>query len=100
MIRELGLLQKYLPHEGKYKDATYDVQWKNFTSGAPLTSEMVAGKIDLGAMADFPGVNNGAAFLKEGKRSLFLSVLSGSTRGSGNGIVVPVRSNIVSLSQL
>jgi len=100
LIRELGLLQKYLPHDGKYQGVTYDVQWKNFTSGAPLTGEMVAGKLDLGAMADFPGVNNGAAFLKEGKRSLFLSVLSGSTQGSGNGIVVPIKSNILSLSQL
>ena len=100
IIRELNLLQKYLPRDGKYKNVTYDVQWRNFTSGAPLTGEMVADKLDIGAMADFPGVNNGAAFLKAGKRSLFISVLSGSTLGSGNGIVVPINSNITSLSQL
>jgi NitT/TauT family transport system substrate-binding protein len=100
MIRELKLLEKYLPHDGRYKDVTYDIQWKNFTSGAPLTGEMVAGKLDLGDMADFPGVNNGAAFLKADKHSLFISVLSGSTRGSGNGIVVPIKSSITSLSQL
>src|SRR5476649_2793700 len=51
MIRELGLLDKYLPHDGKYKDAKYEIEWKNFTSGAPLTNEMVAGKLDFGAMA-------------------------------------------------
>jgi NitT/TauT family transport system substrate-binding protein len=100
VIRELNLLQKYLPHDGRYRNVTYDVQWENFTSGAPLTSEMVAGKLDIGAMADFPGVNNGAAFLRAGKRSLFISVLSGSTLGSGNGIVVPLQSKITSLSQL
>ncbi len=55
LIRELKLLEKYLPHDGKYKDVTYDIQWENFTSGAPLTNEMVAGKLDFGAMADFPG---------------------------------------------
>ena len=38
LIRELKLLQKYLPHDGKYKDVTYDVEWKNFTSGAPITN--------------------------------------------------------------
>jgi len=54
LIRELKLLEKYLPHDGKYKDATYDVVWKNFTSGAPITNEMVAGKLDFGAMADSP----------------------------------------------
>jgi len=100
LIRELKLLEKYLPRDGKYKGVTYDVQWKNFTSGAPLTNEMVADKLDIGAMADFPGSNNGAAFLKAGKRSIFLTVLSGSTLGSGNGIVVPLQSKVTALSEL
>src|SRR5437868_4013394 len=100
LIRELKLLEKYLPHDGKYKDASYDIQWKNFTSGAPLTNEMVAGKLDFGAMADFPGSLNGVAFQKAGRKSLFISVLSGSIKGSGNGIVVPVDSPVQSLSQL
>ncbi|MGN6529359.1 MAG: ABC transporter substrate-binding protein [Burkholderiaceae bacterium] len=100
MIRELHLLEKYLPHDGRYKDVRYDIQWHNFTSGAPLTNEMVADKLDFGAMADFPGALNGAAFLKAGRRSVFLSVLSGSTVGSGNGIVVPVDSPVQSLADL
>ena len=100
MIRELHLLDKYLPHDGKYKDVQYDIQWKDFTSGAPLTNEMVAGKLDFGAMADFPGTLNAAAFKKAGKRSEFITVLSGSTEGSGNGIVVPTGSPIHSLADL
>ncbi|MBW7901767.1 MAG: ABC transporter substrate-binding protein [Rhodocyclaceae bacterium] len=100
LIRELKLLEKYLPKDGRYKDVTYDIQWKNFTSGAPLTNEMVAGKLDIGSMADFPGSNNGAAFLKAGKQSFFITVLSGSTLGSGNGVVVPRQSNVASLAEL
>ena len=100
LIRELNLLPKYLPKTGKYKDAKYDIVWKNFTSGAPLTSEMVAGRLDIGAMADFPAVNNNVAFKKSGKESIFLSVLSGSTTGSGNGIVVPVDSEVTSIQEL
>lgn len=100
IIRELKLLEKHLPRDGKYKDVTYDIQWKNFTSGAPLTNEMVAGKLDFGAMADFPGSLNGSAFQKAGRRSLFITTLSGSTRGSGNGIVVPTASNIQSITEL
>src|SRR5438445_13485764 len=69
LIRELKLLEKFLPHDGKYKDVTYDIQWKNFTSGAPLTNEMIAGELDFGAMADFPGSLNGVAFQKAGRRS-------------------------------
>ena len=94
LIRELKLLEKYLPKDGKYKGVEYDIQWKNFTSGAPLTNEMVAGKLDLGSMADFPGSFNGAAFQKAGKQSYFITVLSGSTVGSGNGIVVPKSSAV------
>ncbi|CAN7469710.1 ABC transporter substrate-binding protein [Pseudoduganella sp. LjRoot289] len=100
LIRELKLLEKFLPRDGKYKDAQYDIQWKNFTSGAPLTNEMVAGKLDLGSMADFPGSFNGAAFQKAGKQSQFITVLSGSTLGSGNGIVVPKASTVQSLAEL
>ena len=100
LIRELKLLDKYLPRDGRYKDVSYDIQWKNFSSGAPLTNEMVADKLDLGSMADFPGANNGAAFLKAGKQSLFITVLSGSTLGSGNGVVVPRDSKVTSISEL
>lgn len=100
LIRELKLLEKYLPKDGKYQGVQYDIEWKNFTSGAPLTNEMVAGKLDLGAMADFPASFNGAAHEKAGKKSLFISVLSGSTLGSGNGIVVPKGSPVQSLAEL
>jgi len=100
LIRELQLLEKYLPHDGKYKDAQYDIHWSNFTSGAPLTNEMVAGKLDIGSMADFPGAFNGEAFQKAGKQSLFINVLSGSTSGSGNGVVVPKDSAVQSLAEL
>ncbi|WP_192384663.1 ABC transporter substrate-binding protein [Mesorhizobium silamurunense] len=100
LIRELKLLDKYLPHDGKYKDVTYDIQWKNFTSGAPITNEQIAGKLDFGVMADFPGSFNGLAHIKAGRRSLFITVLSGSVNGSGNGIVVPTASPIQSLSEL
>jgi NitT/TauT family transport system substrate-binding protein len=100
LIRELKLLEKHLPNGGKYKGTQYDIQWKNFTSGAPLTNEMVAGKLDIGSMADFPGSFNGTAFQKAGKRSLFITVLSGSITGSGNGIVVPKASPVQSLAEL
>jgi len=100
IIREQKLLEKYLPRDGKYKDVTYDIQWKNFTSGAPLTNEMVADKLDIGSMADFPGSLNRSAFEKAGKKSLFITVLSGSTTGSGNGIVVPLESPIQSITEL
>jgi len=104
IIRELKLLEKYLPHDdaygGKYKDVSYDISWKNFTAGAPLTSEMVAHKLDFGAMADFPSVLNGVAFKKQGERSLYLGPLSASATGAGNGLLVPSNSPVQSLAEL
>src|SRR6185437_1331592 len=79
---------------------TYDIQWKNFTSGAPITNEQIAGKLDFAVMADFPGTFNGVAHEKAGRKSLFISVLSGSVKGSGNGIVVPTASPVQSITEL
>ena len=100
LVRELNLLDKYLPKDGKYKDVTYDIQWRNFTTGAAITNDQIAGKVDFGVMADFPGSFNGVAHEKAGRKSLFITVLSGSVKGSGNGIVVPFSSPVQSLAEL
>jgi NitT/TauT family transport system substrate-binding protein len=100
LVRELRLFEKYLPHTGKYANATYDVEWKNFTSGPPLTSDMLADKVDIGMMGDFPAVLNGIAFREKGKKSYYVATLSGSVRGGGNGIVVPGDSPARTLADL
>ena len=100
LIRELKLLEKHLPHDGKYKDVTYEIQWRNFTTGAAITNDQIAGKVDFGVMADFPGSFNGVAHEKAGRKSIFITVLSGSVKGCGNGIVVPTASPVQSLAEL
>src|SRR5947207_3045557 len=100
LVRELKLLDKHLPHTGKYAGAEYEVIWKNFTSGPPLTGEMIAGKLDLGALGDFPSLLNGVAFARTGARSVYLATLSSSPIGGGNGLVVPADSPAQSLRDL
>ena len=100
MIRELKLLEKYLPHDGKYKDVDYDVVWKNFTSGPPLNAEMIAHKLDFGVMGDFPSVLNGVGFAKQGERSLYIATVSLGVTGEGNGLVVPLDSPAHSIADL
>ncbi len=34
LVRELHLLEKYLPRTGKYQDVTYDIKWENQPTGA------------------------------------------------------------------
>ena len=100
LVRELKLLDKYLPKDGKYKDVTYDIQWRNFTSGAPITNDQIAGKLDFGLMADFPASFNGVAHEKAGRKSILIAPLSGSVKGAGNGIVVPSVSQAQSIADL
>jgi NitT/TauT family transport system substrate-binding protein len=100
IIRELKLLEKYLPHDGKYKGAEFDIVWKNFTSGPPLTGEMVAGKLDIGALGDFPSVLNAVAFQQQKNRSVYVAALSYSAIGAGNGLVVPSDSPVQTLKDL
>jgi NitT/TauT family transport system substrate-binding protein len=100
VIRELKLLDKHLPRTGKYKDVSYDIVWKNFTSGPPLNGEMLAGKLDIGSLGDFPSILNGVSFAKAGSRSVYIATLSGSLLGAGNGLVVPADSPAQSLKDL
>ena len=101
VIKELGLLQKRLPHDGKYKDVQYSITWKDYSSGGPITNEMLADKLDIGIMGDYPLIVNGAKFqATDSLRSLYVAGTGYNLRGSGNGIVVPVNSNIYSLADL
>jgi sulfonate transport system substrate-binding protein len=102
LIRELKLLDKYLPRMGKYANAKYDLVWKTFTSGPPVTNEMVANKLDIGMMGDFPSILNGVTFDRSpaGVKSLYVATISASVTGGGNGVVVPLDSPAHSLKDL
>ncbi|HTD90105.1 MAG TPA: hypothetical protein VK663_05550, partial [Burkholderiales bacterium] len=60
VIKEMKLLEKYLPTTGKYHGATYKIDWQNFTSGPPVTNGMMANRIHIGMMGDYPLLVNGA----------------------------------------
>jgi NitT/TauT family transport system substrate-binding protein len=102
VVRELHLLEKYLPHDGKYQEVKYDVVWHNFTSGAPANNEMLADKLDITNMADFPAILGASAFqaAHNGVKTYYIATLSGSIQGAGNAVVVPLQSKIQSFSEL
>jgi NitT/TauT family transport system substrate-binding protein len=54
IVKELKLLEKRLPHDGKYAGATYEVKWDDYASGGPITNQMLAEKLDIGVMGDYP----------------------------------------------
>ena len=101
-VREMELLQKYLPTTGKYEGVKYDIQWSSYTSGPPITNKMLANQIDIGLMGDFPAAINLVKFREEGGdvESTYIGTLAYSPNGAGNAVVVPKDSDVTSLSQL
>ena len=101
VIKELKLLEKHLPHTGKYKDAKYDIGWSDYSSGGPITNQMMANKLQIGVMGDYPLIVNGAKFqATDSLRTLYVAGTGYNLKGSGNGIVVPVSSNVYSIADL
>ncbi len=101
IIRQLHLLEKYLPKDGKYANVRFDIEWSNFTSGPPVTNTMMANKAQFGMMGDYPLVVNGFTFQSnpEGKSRL-IAVAAYNQFGSGNGLVVHKDSPYYDLSDL
>ena len=100
-VMHLKLLQKYLPHTGPYAGVHYDVEWSDYSSGAPITQMMLARKLDFGVMGDYPLVVNGARFQATAKeRSYLIALTNYNLTGAGNGIVVPANSSIKSVADL
>lgn len=101
VVQKLGLLEKHLPRSGKYKDVEYRIDWRNFTSGPPVTNGMVANKLHIGMMGDYPLLVNGATFQNAtDTESRLVMILAYNASGAGNGVVVHTDSPYYQLSDL
>lgn len=101
IIEKLELLEKYLPTTGRYADVDYDIVYRDYTSGPPITNQMIAGKLHFGVMGDYPLIVNGATFQDQGNDESLLIQISGyNLKGTGNGVVVPVDSDVFTLDDL
>lgn len=102
IVRELHLLEKYLPNTGKYAHVKYDIEWQNQPTGAQLNTKYLANQLDIVQMADFPSVLGATALKAAGDqvRSLYIATLSGGINGAGNAILVPIDSPVQSLAEL
>ena len=100
VIKELKLLEKYLPKTGRYKDVEYKIDWQNFTSGPPITNGMMANKIHIGMMGDYPLLVNGATGQQTRNETLLVAIIAYNAYGGGNGMVVHKDSPYYELSDL
>ncbi|WP_188396461.1 ABC transporter substrate-binding protein [Oxalicibacterium flavum] len=101
VIKELKLLEKYLPKTGKYADIDFRLDWQNATSGPPITNGMIANKIQIGMMGDYPLLVNGATGQQnKGNETELVAVIAYNAFGAGNGVVVHKDSPYYQLSDL
>jgi NitT/TauT family transport system substrate-binding protein len=99
-IKELKLLEKHLPKTGKYKDVEYKFEWQNFTSGPPITNGMIANKIHIGMMGDYPLLVNGATGQQNKNETQLVAIIAYNAFGGGNGVVVHKDSPYYELADL
>jgi NitT/TauT family transport system substrate-binding protein len=101
VLKEMKLIEKYLPKTGKYKDITFKFDWQNATSGPPIINGMMANKIQIGMMGDYPLLVAGATGQSQpGNETQLIATIAYNAYGSGNGIVVHKDSPYYELTDL
>ncbi|WP_406439341.1 ABC transporter substrate-binding protein [Streptomyces sp. NBC_00631] len=98
LLRSLGYFEQQLNalHDGH----TYKVDWQDYATGAPITAQMTAGKIDIGSMGDFPLLLNAARGKQLGQPTRLVSVTGYNLRGGLNTVVTGPDSKLTSLADL
>ncbi|MEV0375080.1 ABC transporter substrate-binding protein [Streptomyces sp. NPDC050636] len=100
LLRSLGYFERELRAQGKRDGKTYKVEWQDYATGAPITAQMVAGKVDIGSMGDFPLLINAARGKQLNAPTRLVSVTGYNLRGALNTIVTKPGSPLRTLSDL
>ncbi|MEH0546155.1 ABC transporter substrate-binding protein [Streptomyces sp. B21-105] len=98
LLRSLGYFEKELNALGDGR--TYKVDWQDYATGAPITAQMTAGKIDIGSMGDFPLLINAARGKQLNQPTHLVSITGYNLRGGLNTIVTAPDSKLASLQDL
>lgn len=102
IMQRLGLLEHFLPRDGRYSGTQYQIRWSNFSSGAPIVAGLEAGQIDIGVLGDYPlllsAMPTDSTAIAAGTR--LISFVASSPDGTGNDIIVPQRSELHSIEDL
>src|SRR5690606_32813689 len=89
LLRAQGYLEQRLQKITDGGGAKYDVEWQDYDTGAPITAQMVAEKIDIGSMGDYPLLINGSRTqANERSRTQIISVTGYNPKGALNMVVV------------
>lgn len=101
LLRSLGYFETQLTALGRSTGKHYRVTWQDYATGAPITTQMIAGKIDIGSMGDYPLLINGSTAQKQARTATEMIAATGyNLRGALNQVVVAPASTATSLRDL
>ncbi|MGP3687840.1 ABC transporter substrate-binding protein [Streptomyces sp. IBSNAI002] len=100
LLRSLGYFEEELAARGEKDGVTYKVDWQDYATGAPITAQMTAGKIDIGSMGDFPLLINAARGRELKQPTRLVAVTGYNLRGGLNTVVTAPDSKLESLADL
>lgn len=101
LLRAQGYLDRRLDDITKRTGTKYRVTWQDYDTGAPITAQMVAEKIDIGSMGDYPMLINGSKTqANERARTEIVSVTGYQPKGALNMVVVTPASTAGALTDL
>lgn len=101
VIRQLGLLEHFLPRDGRYSSTRFQIEWQDFTSGSPIVQSLQSGHLDFGVLGDYPLLL--AAMDSSGTpqpATQLVSFVSINPDGRGNAVIVPQGSRLDSIEDL
>ena len=96
LLREKGYFEAKL----KEIDPELKVDWQDYDTGAPITAQMLAGKIDIGSMGDYPLLINGSRAGTDDDGDSMVAVTGYNLHGALNGVVVGPASGVQTLKDL
>ncbi|CPR12270.1 ABC transporter substrate-binding protein [Mycobacterium bohemicum DSM 44277] len=101
LLRAQGYLERRLADITKRTGTKYAVRWQDYDTGAPITAQMLAEKIDIGSMGDYPLLINGSKTQANPlARTEMVSVTGYNPRGALNMVVVKPDSSATTLGDL
>ncbi|MEV6333680.1 ABC transporter substrate-binding protein [Nocardia vinacea] len=101
LLRAQGYLEQRLQKITDSGGAKYQVEWQDYDTGAPITAQMLAEKIDIGSMGDYPLLINGSRTQSnERAKTALVSVTGYNPRGALNMVVVPQDSTVTRIGDL
>ncbi len=98
LLKAKGFLEQRL---ARLDGRKYQVEWQDYDTGAPITAQMIAEKIDIGSMGDYPLLINGSRTqTSEHSRTELVSITGYQPKGALNMVVVAPESPARTINDL